>query len=64
MNEKYKKVQILRACKPCMEIPTRTSKVMRGQPQLHENTNLERILSRLLLTQQNVFVPYEIHMIK
>jgi len=41
-----------------------TSKVMRGQPQPYENTNLERIPFRLHLAQQNVFVPYEIHMIK
>jgi len=40
------------------------SKVMHGQPQLCENINLERILYRLHLTQWNVFVPYEIHMIK
>jgi len=47
-----------------MEIPTCASKVMRGQPQLRENTNLERIPFWLHLTQRNVFVPYEIHMIK
>jgi len=40
------------------------SKVMRGQPQPCENTNLERIPFWLHLTQQNVFIPYEIHMIK
>jgi len=64
MNEKYKKVHSLRVCKPCTEIHMHTSKVMRGQPQLHENINLERIPFQLHLTQQNVFVPYEIHMIK
>jgi len=64
INEKYKKVHSLQACKPCTEIPACTSKVMRGQPQPCENINLERILFQLYLTQQNVFVPYEVHMIK
>jgi len=64
INEEYKKVHSLRACKPCTEIPTCASKVMRGQPQPRENINLERILFWLHLTQWNVFVPYEIHMIK
>ena len=59
-----KKVHSLRACKPCTAIPTHASKVMCGHPQLHENTNLERILFWLHLVQWNVFVPYEIHMIK
>jgi len=40
MNEKYKKVHSLQACKPCKGIPVHASKVMCGQPQLHENTNL------------------------
>jgi len=47
-----------------MAIPAHTSKVMHGQPQPHENTNLERIPFWLHLMQWNVFVPYEIHMIK
>jgi len=47
-----------------MEIPTYTSKVMRGQPQPRENTNLETIPFWLHLTQWNVFILYEIHMIK
>ena len=64
MNEKYKKVHSLQACKPCMGIPVHASKVMRGQPQPCENTNLERILFQLHLTQWNVFIPYKIHMIK
>jgi len=47
-----------------MGIPVCASKVMHGQPQPCENINLERIPFQLHLTQWNVFVPYEIHMIK
>ena len=43
------------ACKPCTAIPVCTSKVMYGQPQPHENKNLERIPFRLHLAQRNSY---------
>jgi len=59
-----KKCIVYEHCKPCTEIPAPTSKVMRGQPQPRKNINLERTPFQLHPTQWNVFVPYEIHMIK
>jgi len=50
--------------KLCMAIPMHASKVMHCQPQPQENTNIERKSFQLHLMQQDVFVPYEKHMIK
>jgi len=50
--------------KSCMAIPAHTSKVMHCQSQPQENTNIERRLFWLHLTQQDVFVPYEKHIIQ
>ena len=50
--------------KSCMTIPAWASKQMCCQPQPCESTNIERKSFQWHLMQQDVFVPYEKHMVK